>query len=83
MTQSQLRAARIKAGFSLEFVARPLGRTRAWLSMIETGKSRVSTHVIGRIAQMIEALSRLQSEVDRATDATSPAGKALRNLRLP
>jgi transcriptional regulator with XRE-family HTH domain len=70
MIQSKLRSLRIEAGFSLEEIAKPLNRTRSWLSQVETGKIRVDKIVSARIAKVI-------SQLRRETD------KVLRDLRLP
>jgi transcriptional regulator with XRE-family HTH domain len=83
MKQSKIRKLRIDEGFRLNTVAALLGRTKSWLSKVETGKIRVCQQTAGRIAEVIARLSRLRSESESARGLLPELGDVFRDLRLP
>lgn len=77
MNQNEIRELRIAAGLSLESVARLLGRTRQWLSRVETGKIPASRSTLARIGKVIRRIdgSRVTDFSDLRLPRRSPARK--------
>jgi transcriptional regulator with XRE-family HTH domain len=58
----RIRKARLAAGFTLEKVAREMGKGRAWLCRKETGWRRVKGYELEAILKTISRLSALSRQ---------------------
>lgn len=61
MKQSEIRPTRIRKRLSLQVVAAHLGRTRQWLSLIETKALKARPETIVEISEAIKRLSRARA----------------------
>jgi transcriptional regulator with XRE-family HTH domain len=75
MTGKEIRRKRVAAGLSLSQVAKPLGRTRAWLSAVELGQIPLSEKTAARL---LEAIRRMEFVIEGAV-----IPYAMADLRLP
>lgn len=58
MNQTEIRATRVKFGFSLSDVCGLLGRDKSWLSRIESGKLLASAATVRNIFRAIKRLDQ-------------------------
>ncbi len=79
----ELRKLREERGLTQSDVARALGRTQPWISMVELGKIQLSAEVMGRIRGAIERLAEFRAAVHQALSSNIPTeSEVCKNLRL-